>query len=260
MMIYDEAMQMKEELVACRRDLHAHPELAWTEFRTASHVAKSLKALGYEVLMGDACMKADEMMGVPDKAELSRAMGRAIKEGADPELVKKMEGGKTGVVGIMHFAKPGKTVGLRFDMDCLLVEENPTDAHRPTRDGFASTHPGLMHACGHDGHTAIGLGVARLIAAHKERSLRENRPMPVPIPKMAATPFLQRPKLRWPSIPFPVTATALPALMWEFSRQGRDETSSPTTRSSNLRPVAGGRRRQREDGRPRECGVRQFFS
>ena len=63
MTIYDEAMQMKEELVACRRDLHAHPELAWTEFRTASHVAKSLKALGYEVLMGDACMKADEMMG-----------------------------------------------------------------------------------------------------------------------------------------------------------------------------------------------------
>ena len=43
MTIYDEAMQMKEELVACRRDLHAHPELAWTEFRTASHVAKSLK-------------------------------------------------------------------------------------------------------------------------------------------------------------------------------------------------------------------------
>lgn len=89
MTIYDEAMQMEEELVACRRDLHAHPELAWTEFRTASHVAKSLKALGYEVLMGDACMKADEMMGVPDKAELSRAMGRAIKEGADPELVKR---------------------------------------------------------------------------------------------------------------------------------------------------------------------------
>ena len=54
MTIYDEAMQMKEELVACRRDLHAHPELAWTEFRTASHVAKSLKALGYEVLMGSA--------------------------------------------------------------------------------------------------------------------------------------------------------------------------------------------------------------
>ena len=53
MTIYDEAMQMKEELVACRRDLHAHPELAWTEFRTASHVAKSLKALGYEVLMGE---------------------------------------------------------------------------------------------------------------------------------------------------------------------------------------------------------------
>ena len=74
--------------MACRRDLHAHPELVWTEFRTASHVAKSLKALGYEVLMGDACMKADEMMGVPDKV-VSRASGPAIKEGADPELVKR---------------------------------------------------------------------------------------------------------------------------------------------------------------------------
>ena len=66
--------------MACRQQ-SSPTGTAWTEFRTASHVAKSLKALGYEVLMGDACMKADEMMGVPDKAELSRAMGRrAIKE------------------------------------------------------------------------------------------------------------------------------------------------------------------------------------
>ena len=202
-----------------------------------------------------------------------------------------MEGGKTGVVGIMHFAKPGKTVGLRFDMDCLLVEENPTDAHRPTRMSFASTHPGLMHACGHDGHTAIGLGVARLIAAHKDEMAGtvklcfqpgeegvsgargmvasgivddvdyflsghiglgngENNSLVCMTegflatskidafftgkpahaganPKMAATPFLQRPKLRWPSIPFPVTATALPALMWEFSKAGTGRNVIP---------------------------------
>lgn len=62
MTLYDEAMQMKNELVACRRDFHAHTELAWTEFRTASHVAKALKDLGYEVLMGASCMKEDEMM------------------------------------------------------------------------------------------------------------------------------------------------------------------------------------------------------
>lgn len=51
--------------------------------------------------------------------------------------------------------------------------------------------------------------------------------MPVPIPKMAATPFLQRPKLRWPSIPFPVTATALPALMWEFLKAGTGRNVIP---------------------------------
>jgi aminobenzoyl-glutamate utilization protein A len=168
MTMFNEAMAMKKELVACRRDLHAHPELAWTEFRTASKIARELKRLGYEVLMGDQCMKEDEMMGVPSEAVLQECMQRAIAEGADPELVSRMQGGKTGVVGIMHFDKPGKTVGLRFDIDCLLVDENSTDDHKPSREGFNSLHPGLMHSCGHDGHATIGLGVARLIAAHRE--------------------------------------------------------------------------------------------
>ncbi|MCH3950858.1 MAG: amidohydrolase [Acidaminococcus sp.] len=168
MTLLDEALSMKDEMIARRRDLHAHPELAWTEFRTASIVATELKKLGYEVLIGRECMKPEARMGVPSEEEIEKCKERALSEGADPALVAKMEGGFTGVVGIMHFKKPGKTVGLRFDMDCLLVDENPTDAHRPTKEGFASQHEGLMHACGHDGHTTIGLGVARLIAAHKD--------------------------------------------------------------------------------------------
>ena len=64
--------------------------------------------------------------------------------------------GKTGVVGIIEGARPGPTVLLRFDMDALPVSE-ATDLP------FASQHPGLMHACGHDGHTAIGMAVAQML-------------------------------------------------------------------------------------------------
>ncbi len=64
--------------------------------------------------------------------------------------------GKTGVVGIIEGARPGPTVLLRFDMDALPVTEE-------TGLPFASQNSGLMHACGHDGHTAIGMGVAQLL-------------------------------------------------------------------------------------------------
>jgi amidohydrolase len=64
---------------------------------------------------------------------------------------------RTGVVGLLEGDKPGPTLLLRFDMDALpIVEENTTD--------YTSTSPGVMHACGHDGHTAIGLAVARILA------------------------------------------------------------------------------------------------
>lgn len=68
--------------------------------------------------------------------------------------------GRTGVVGILEGSRPGPTVMLRFDMDALpITEANQTD--------YASEVPGVMHACGHDGHTAIGLGVATLLSQHR---------------------------------------------------------------------------------------------
>ena len=70
--------------------------------------------------------------------------------------------GKTGVVGLLGAERPGPTVLLRFDMDALPIqEENDTD--------YVSTQPGVMHACGHDGHTAIGLTVAGMLAQQHER-------------------------------------------------------------------------------------------
>lgn len=75
-----------------------------------------------------------------------RQSGYSVQEGV----------GKTGVVGILEGEKPGPCVMLRFDMDALPVQEE-------TGAEYASIYPGVMHACGHDGHTAIGLTVARLL-------------------------------------------------------------------------------------------------
>lgn len=116
-----EAERIQEQLIAWRRDLHRHPELAFQEQRTAGIAAAHLRALGYRVRTGV---------------------------------------GKTGVIGVLEGARPGPVVMLRFDMDALPVaEENAVD--------YASEVPGCMHACGHDAHVAIGLGVAQLLAARR---------------------------------------------------------------------------------------------
>lgn len=114
---------MAPQLVAWRRDLHRHPELAFAEHRTAGIVASHLASLGLEVQSGV---------------------------------------GRTGVVGLLEGSQDGPTVMLRFDMDALPIQEE-------TGLPFASQTPGCMHACGHDGHTAIGMGVASLLAAQQGR-------------------------------------------------------------------------------------------
>lgn len=70
--------------------------------------------------------------------------------------------GKTGVVGFLEGAKPGPTILLRFDMDALPINED-------TGAEYSSQNPGVMHACGHDGHTAIGLTVAKILNEQKDR-------------------------------------------------------------------------------------------
>ncbi|MEE3455638.1 MAG: M20/M25/M40 family metallo-hydrolase, partial [Succiniclasticum sp.] len=167
--IWKQAENLKDELVARRRNLHSHPETGWTEFRTASLIIKELEALGYEVHFGAEVVSEASMMGRPSAAELERYMKRAVTEGADLALVEKMAGGKTGVVGILDTGRPGKTVAFRFDMDCNDVEEDKGEGHRPAAEGFCSTHTKAMHACGHDGHVTIGLAVAKLLKENMDK-------------------------------------------------------------------------------------------
>lgn len=113
---------LHQRIAALRRDLHAHPELAFGEQRTAAVVAEQLTRLGIEVHTGLA---------------------------------------KTGVVGRLRFGSGlGRSIGVRADMDALPLEELNTFPHR-------SRHEGHMHACGHDGHTAMLIGAAEVLAARR---------------------------------------------------------------------------------------------
>jgi amidohydrolase len=114
---------LREQMIALRRDFHQHPEIAFEEHRTADIVAKRLGSLGL-----------------------------AVRTGV----------GQTGVVGLLEGGSPGRTVLLRADMDALPLTE--TDRGQPYR----STNHQAHHACGHDGHTAILLTVAEMLAQQRQ--------------------------------------------------------------------------------------------
>jgi hippurate hydrolase len=124
MPIVNRVVDLQPDIKAWRRDLHAHPELMYDVHRTAAFVAERLREFGCD--------------------EVATGLGR------------------TGVVGVIkgrNPASPGdlKAIGLRADMDALPIEEE-------TGASYRSTVPGKMHACGHDGHTAMLLGAARYLA------------------------------------------------------------------------------------------------
>ncbi|MGB3843986.1 MAG: peptidase M20, partial [Bacillota bacterium] len=108
------ALQYEDDTINIRRDIHKYAETGWTEYRTASLVAKTLEGLRWQVFAGYEVIDEESMMGVPDASELRRHEERAVAQGADPSWLEKMTGGKTGVMGVMEFDKPGPTVALRF--------------------------------------------------------------------------------------------------------------------------------------------------
>lgn len=159
------SQQRDDRLVELRRDLHRHPEVGWTEFYTTARIVEELDRIGVdELAVGPDVLAEDTRLGVPDQDTLEAAANRAVTAGADPDLVAKMAGGLTGTVAGLE-GGDGPTVALRVDIDGLPRQEASGGDHRPARDGFRSTHEGEMHACGHDAHAAIGVGVVEALSA-----------------------------------------------------------------------------------------------
>jgi hippurate hydrolase len=119
MPVINRVAEFHDEIVAWRRDFHANPELQYDVHYTAGKVAELLRSFGVD--------------------EVATGIGR------------------TGVVGVIKGRGPGKTIGLRADMDALPITER-------TGTPYASKNSGKMHACGHDGHTAMLLGAAKYLA------------------------------------------------------------------------------------------------
>jgi amidohydrolase len=129
--IRERSAAIEKQLIDWRRDIHQHPELGDQEQRTSRLVAEHLKRLGLDVQTGVA---------------------------------------RTGVVGILKGAKPGPVVGLRADMDALPVTEpQGLPFASRVREVYYGKDVGVMHACGHDAHTAMLMATAEILAAMKER-------------------------------------------------------------------------------------------
>ena len=157
----------QEQLVKIRRDLHRHAESGLSEFWTTSYLAEHLAALGCEVHLGEEVMDRSVMMGVPDPETQEARLKAALAQGADPKWLDKMNG-LTGVMVDIRPDLPMHSV-LRFDIDCVDVCESQDADHKPTAEGFASINANECHACAHDGHATIGLGVAMELMRRRDK-------------------------------------------------------------------------------------------
>ncbi|MFB6189549.1 MAG: amidohydrolase [Halapricum sp.] len=153
----------QRHLVELRRELHRHPEPAWREFYTTARIVEECRRIGVDrLLVGPELLVGDVRTAVPDEAELAAWMDRARERGVDSDVLDRLDGGYTGAMAVLERGD-GPTVALRVDIDGLPREESTADDHVPAAEGFRSETP-AMHACGHDAHVTIGLGVLETVA------------------------------------------------------------------------------------------------
>ncbi len=157
------------QFIEYRREFHHYPELGWREMRTSARVAEILEGMGYRCLMGDEVVKVEsidfEMLSDEEK---KAEMERAVAQGANPDYVKRTNG-YPGVICELDTGKEGPVTAFRFDIDCLPYDEPQKEGFRPFDEGYISCNAGCVHACGHDAHTAIGLGLAYELMQRKDK-------------------------------------------------------------------------------------------
>ena len=137
--IRDDILDLQASLVLWRRDFHRFPELGFKEKRTSSAIAEKLTAWGIP-----------HQTGIAETGIVATIVG--TKQGNNQILIK----------GIKKTKGLGKVFAIRADMDALPIQEENIVSYKSQIDG-------LMHACGHDGHTAIALGTAKYLWEHRDR-------------------------------------------------------------------------------------------
>ncbi len=155
---------MECDLVELRREFHQNPEPGWREFWTTARIVEEIERIGVdEIHIGPDAINTGKRLGVPDEQELSTWLEKARDDIDRPDVLDKIAGGNTGVVAVVEKGS-GPCVGLRVDIDALPINESSDTSHAPTANGYRSTNDGFMHACGHDAHTTIGLGVLEALS------------------------------------------------------------------------------------------------
>lgn len=159
--------QYEDELIALRRQFHQYPEIGWLEFYTTGTILQYLKKYDIPFFYGKDVVNAKYLLG-REEEKIPNACERACELGIEEELLQNMEG-ITGAVAVIKGKKKGKVIVLRFDIDGLCQVETTALDHEPQKEGFASKNVGCMHACGHDGHIAMGLILARILYENREK-------------------------------------------------------------------------------------------
>lgn len=151
------------DLVGLRRQFHRHAELPFLEIYTAATVLAELGPLGGSIRTGRDAIHPEAVADYPDEDERQQAARRAVAAGADPRTADRLAAEGTAIVADFTGNRPGPTWAIRFDMDGLPITESEEPQHLPAAQGFRCA-AGTMHACGHDGHTAVGVQLARWLS------------------------------------------------------------------------------------------------
>ncbi len=158
--------QYKEQMVADRRWLHQHPEEGWCEFETTYYIVKRLEELGLKAYCGIEVIEPQAVMG-RSLDTVKAAQTRALDHDVPAAFLDRL-GGYTGAMAVLETARPGPVTAIRVDIDALPIEETEDPQHEANQGHYRSHYAGFSHACGHDGHTAVGLAVAAWLVDHKD--------------------------------------------------------------------------------------------
>ena len=159
-------IKQSEKLKEYRRYFHRFPEPGYLEMKTTIELIKELKAMGFENISYGKKIHS-KRIGLPSEDEIKGHAEGLGKIDADFDVEEILQG-YTGLIVDYDTGRSGPKIGFRFEIDGLKIEETRDENHLPNKLKFRSENNKCMHACGHDAHMAIGLGLADYVKNKKD--------------------------------------------------------------------------------------------